>query len=470
MTPLEDKTVNYLAGEFSKLGLQPAFGGSWFQTVKEISSDLKPKDNKVSVKAKKGRMDLLYPDDLVIWTALAKDKIEVKNAQFVFCGFGIEAPEYGWNDFEGADVKGKVVIAMVNDPGYYDDSLFRGRNMTYYGRWCYKFEKALELGAAACLVLHNESAASYGWHVCVNGHTQKNLALFDDRSGNLDQLAFRGWFNEDACRRLFEKSGLDFDSLIAAAKKPGFRAVTLDARCSATLNVRYTVEQSRNVGAILPGTDLKDECVVFSAHWDHFGTGKPDETGDAIYNGAADNGSGLAAIMMLAKKLQSMDPLRRSVLLLATTSEESGLLGSQYYCDHPVFPLDKTVTCVNFDCVVPAPLTKDIAALSSGDRVIESYLEAAAAAQGRTVDLKADNSDGWFYRSDHYNFVKKGVPCIVVRPGKELVDKTKVNKYPKPSWYHKPNDEYHEDWDLSGGLENVNLMFSVGVNAANLGR
>lgn len=467
MTPFEDKTVEYLADEFAGLGLQPAFNGSWFQDIDMISVTVHPEKDIISVKAAKGRLSLANQDDFIIWTARATDKVELKGAEFVFCGFGIDAPEYGWNDYDGIDVKGKIVIAMVNDPGFYDATLFRGRNMTYYGRWTYKFEEALRKGAAGCLVLHNEAAASYGWHVCVNGHIENNLWLYDKASGNMDELAVKGWFNENACRRLFEKCGLDFEGTIADAKRPGFKSLTLNAKADIKLNVEYETGVTKNVAAVLPGTDRKDECVVFSAHWDHFGIGKPDETGDTIYNGAADNGSGLAAILMIAEKMRELPAPRRSVLFLAPTSEESGLFGSQYYCEHPAFPMDKTMACINFDCVAPAPLTKDISVLKEGDTILDPLLQAAAAAQNREIVFDNDNSDGWYYRSDHFNFVKKGVPAVVVKYGEELMDPARPNKYPQADWYHKPNDEYLEDWDFEGTVANVNLMYSVGLVLAN---
>ena len=466
MTPFETKTVEYLAGEFRSLGLEPAFDGSYFQTVREISTTVSIPDKGIPVRTANGTTRLSSPDDIMVWTTRAADKVRFDHAGFVFCGFGIDAPEYGWNDFDGVDVRGKIVIAMVNDPGFYDRTLFRGINMTYYGRWTYKLEQAQKLGAAGCLILHNEAAAGYGWHVCVNGHQQDNLALLNETTGNMDELGMRGWINEGACRRLFEMGGADFDAAIASARKPGFKAIPLKAETSFTMTVSYGIGETQNVGAVLPGTDLKDECVAFSAHWDHFGTGTPDETGDAIYNGAADNGSGLAAILMIAKKLQSLPTPRRSILFLASTSEESGLFGSQYYCEHPTFPMEKTATCINFDCIAPAPLTHDVVILGGGESSLDSYISAAAAAQGRHVVFDNDNSDGWFFRSDHWNFVRRGVAAVVIKAGKELVDPDNPNKYPQPSWYHKPNDEYREDWDISGAIANVNLMFSVGLSLA----
>lgn len=323
-----------------------------------------------------------------------------------------------------------------------------------------------KLGAAGCLIIHNEAAAGYGWHVCVNGH-KDNRAIFNESTGNSDEVPISGWLNENACRRLFKMSGVDFDSAVACAKKPGFKPIPLDAKSSFTMDVEYEVGETSNVGAILPGQELKDECVVFSAHWDHFGIDMSNSGGDTIYNGASDNGSGLAAILMIAKKLKSLPTPKRSILFLAPTSEEGGLFGSQYYCENPVFPMEKTAACINFDCIAPAPLSKDVVILGGGEGILDSYILSAAAAQGRYVFFDDDNSDGWFFRSDHWNFFRRGVPAVVIKAGKDLVNPSRPNKYVQSSWYHKPNDEYREDWDIEGSIANVNLMFSVGLNIAN---
>lgn len=469
MTEYEDKTINYLASEFSRLGLRPAFNGSFFQPVKEISTTVRYKNDVIPVKAPKGSFQLRFKDDIMAWNSRAEETINLKNVDYVFCGFGIDAPEYGWNDFEGVDVSGKIVVAMVNDPGFYDAELFTGKNMTYYGRWVYKFEEAKRKGAVGCLVVHNTDAAGYAWHVCVNGHLESNFALYNDETGNADELALKGWMHEDACRKLLEKSGYDADALMAAAKRPGFKAVPLKAKSNISLSVDYNIAETCNVGAVLPGAVNPDECVVFSAHWDHFGIGNPDETGDAIYNGAADNGSGMAAILLIAKKLGELPTPGCSIVFLSTTSEESGLMGAEYYCEHPAFPMEKTRVCINFDCVAPSPLTRDFAILGGGKSDFDKHIFAAAASQGRYVVFDENNSDGWFYRSDHYNFVKKGVPAVVLMEGKDLVDPSKPNKYPRALWYHKPSDEYREDWDISGAIANVNLLFAAGLSVANFG-
>ena len=467
MTPYEDITVNYIADQLQELGLEPAFGGSWFQPFRMIAVTAKPVGGSLSAKGKK-KVDLRYPDDVVVWTARATDMVEIKSAEYVFCGFGINAPEYGWNDYEGIDVKGKIVVAMVNDPGYYDASLFRGRNMTYYGRWLYKFEEARRQGAAGCLVLHNTEAASYGWHVCVNGHMEDNLALYDPDTRNADELGIKGWLHEDGAGKLFEAAGLDMDAALAASKRPGFKSFSFKVKGDVRLSVSYDIQETRNVGAILRGASKADEAVVMSAHWDHLGIGTPDETGDVIYNGAADNASGMAGLLLAARKFtQLKDRPDRSIIFLFPSSEESGLFGSEYYCAHPAIPMEKTVANLNFESIGPAELTEDVVILGGEESMLARYYVAAAAAQGRYIFFDDDNSDGWFFRSDHYNFVKKGVPAVVMENGLHPADPARPNLYPMASWYHKPSDEYREDWDLEGTLANVNLQFSVGLSLAN---
>ena len=467
MTQYEDITVDYLADQLKGLGLEPAFGGSWFQPFRMIAVTAKPVGGALTAKGKK-KATLRYPEDVVVWTARATDMVEIKKAEYVFCGFGINAPEYGWNDYEGIDVKGKIVIAMVNDPGYYDEGLFRGRNMTYYGRWLYKFEEAIRQGAAGCLVLHNTEAASYGWHVCENGHMEDNLALYDPDTRNAGELGIKGWLHEDGARKLFEAAGMDMDAALAAAKRPGFKSFSLNVKGDVRMSVSYDIQETRNVGAILRGASKTDEAVVMSAHWDHLGIGTPDESGDAIYNGAADNASGMAGLLLAATKFTRL-PERpdRSIIFLFPSSEESGLFGSEYYCAHPAVPMDKTVACLNFESIGPAELTEDVVILGGGESMLDKYYVAAAAAQGRYIFFDDDNSDGWFFRSDHYNFVKKGVPSVVMENGLHPADPARPNRYPMASWYHKPSDEYREDWDLEGTLANVNLQFSIGLSLAN---
>ena len=377
LTEYETKTIHYIADEFKKLGLQPANGDSYFQPVKEISTFTRPVKDKITVKCAKGSMDLKFSDDIVVWTNRGTEQVVIPTTDYVFCGFGINAPEYGWNDYANVDVKGKIVIAMVNDPGFYDTSLFRGKNMTYYGRWTYKFEEAQRQGAAGLLVLHNEAAASYGWKVCQASHVQTNIALCSETM-NAEALGMKGWLSEEACKKMFALSGLNFDETIAAAKKPGFKSFTMKAKSKVILNVKMTVGESHNVAAVLPGT-------VHS---------------------------------------------RRSIVFVAVTSEECGLLGSQYYCEHPLFPLSKTAINLNFDGTAPRERTHDISLRAAGKTDTDALVIAMASAQGRTVKV--------------------------------------ITAKPKVYRYHQPNDEYDESWwDFDGAMEDMNLMFSIGLVIAN---
>ena len=297
---------------------------------------------------------------------------------------------------------------------------------------------------------------------------EDNLAIYDPETHNADELGVKGWLHENGARKLFSAAGIDMDKALEDAKKPGFKSFSLKLKGDVKMDVTYDIRETRNVGGILRGTDPDGEVLVMSAHWDHLGTGTPDETGDAIYNGAADNGSGMAGVLLAASKFVSVpERPRRSVLFLFPSSEESGLFGSEYYCSHPAVPMEKTVACLNFESIGPAELTREMVVLGGEGSPLAPYYVAAAAAQGRSIFFDDDNSDGWFFRSDHYNFVKKGVTAVVWENGLHPVDPAKPNKYPMPVWYHKPSDEYRDDWDLSGTLANVNLVFSVGLSLAN---
>ena len=467
LTEYETKTINYIADEFKKLGLEPANNGSYFQPVREISTYSRLEKNRLRVKGSKGSLDLNFPDDIMVWTLRGQEKIVVPNAEFVFVGFGINAPEYNWNDYEGIDVKGKIVIAMVNDPGFYNKDLFRGRNMTYYGRWKYKLEEAKRQGAAGALVLHNTAAASYGWNVCCSSHLQNNIGLCSDDL-NQDALAMQGWLHEEAAKKLFAVSGFSFDEVTEAAKKPGFKSFSMKSKSKVVMNVKMKVGESHNVAGVLPGTDLKDECIVCTAHWDHFGIGQAID-GDSIYNGAADNASGTAALMLLAKKYKELPVKpRRSIVFVAVTSEECGLLGSQAYCENPLFPLSKTAVNLNFDGSAPAARTTGVTLRAAGKSDTDALVVAVAAAQGRKVQVVTEDPAGGYFRADHFNFVKRGVPTVLAGGGGEVIDKEREAAKPKRYTYHQPNDEYREDeWAFDGAMENLNLMFSIGLLIAN---
>ncbi|MDR1332548.1 MAG: M28 family peptidase [Tannerella sp.] len=469
LTGYEEKTVNYIADKFKALGLQPA-NGSYFQEVPLLSVKTNVKGNAVTLKGKKGSTRLKIMDDMVLWTLHAEKKLKVSKAELVFVGFGINAPEYGWNDYEGIDVKGKIAVMLVNDPGFYDDNLFRGKNyMTYYGRWTYKYEEAGRQGAAGALIIHETAAASYGWSVVQNGRASDILSL-NSPTGNKELVALQGWLTGEAAQKLFDIAGKSLDDALAAAKQKGFKSFPLGVTTTIETDNDVHVANSRNVAGVLPGTDLKDEYIIYSAHWDHLGIGTPID-GDSIYNGAGDNASGVSALFVIAGKFKQLPtPPRRSILFLAVTAEESGLLGSEYYATHPLFPLSKTVVNLNMDGYGDKLRTSEVRASGGGlSKDIDRYVVEAAAVQGKPVTFSTTNPGGGFFRSDHFNFAKVGVPVILAGGSKPL-DAKAAEEHRKlwggKSTYHQPSDEYHDWWDFSGSLEDIYLYYGIGLRLA----
>lgn len=471
LTKYEEKTINYIADKFKDIGLEPV-NGSYFQEVPLLSVKTNIKNDVVSFKGKKGSLKLNVMDDIVVWTLRAEEKLKVSKADLVFVGFGINAPEYGWNDYEGLDMKGKIAVCLVNDPGYYDDDLFRGKNMTYYGRWVYKFEEASRQGAAGILIIHDTKPASYNWSVVQNGRQSDVLSLYSS-TGNKEKVALNGWITNESAQKLFEIADISMDESLASAKKSGFRGFPLNVRTTIETNNAVIVAPSHNVVAVLPGTDLKDEYIIYSAHWDHLGIGDPIDN-DSIYNGAADNASGVAGLFVLANRFKQLpERPRRSILFLAVTAEEQGLLGSEYYAKNPLFPLPKTVVNLNMDGYGNKARTFDVILSAAGDTDADKYVKEAAATQGRVVKLAQPSTSGGYFRSDHFNFAKVGIPVILARGGRDFRDPKAVEaqkeKYGAPYTYHQPNDEYHEWWDVSGSLEDIYLYFGIGLRLANDG-
>jgi Zn-dependent M28 family amino/carboxypeptidase len=468
----EDLAVNYIADKFKALGLQPV-NGSYFQDVPLLSVKTNVKGNAVTLKGKKGSAKLNVMDDIVIWTLHAEEKLKVSKAELVFVGFGINAPEYGWNDYEGVDVKGKIAVMLVNDPGFYDDNLFRGKNyMTYYGRWTYKYEEASRQGAAGALIIHETAAASYAWSVVQNGRTTGVLSL-NSPTGNRELVALQGWITGESAQKLFDIAGKPLDESLAAAKKKGFRSFPLGVTTTIETSNDVITGNSRNVVGVLPGTDLKDEYIIYSAHWDHLGIGTAVD-GDSIYNGAGDNASGVSALFVIANKFKQLpEKPRRSILFLAVTAEESGLLGSEYYATNPLFPLSKTVVNLNMDGYGDKLRTTDVRASGGGlSKDVDRYVVEAAAVQGKPVTFSTTNPGGGFFRSDHFNFAKVGIPVILASGSKPL-DPQAAEEHRKlwggKSTYHQPSDEYHDWWDFSGSLEDIYLYYGIGLRLANDG-
>ena len=472
LTPYDALSTDYIAAKFKEVGLEPAVHGSYLQKVPLLGVHTQIKNNQVVVTGAKGTVKMNYWDDIVLWTLRAEEKLKINKADFVFVGFGINAPEYGWNDYAGIDVKGKVVVMLVNDPGYYDDNLFRGKNMTYYGRWVYKFEEAGKQGAAAALIIHDTEPASYGWSVVQNSRATSSLSLYSQEE-NKKLISFQGWVTGESAQKLFDAAGASLSESVAAAKKRGFKSFPL--KLKTTIESTNTIEfgESANVAAVLPGTSLIDEYIIYSAHWDHLGIGQP-VAGDSIYNGASDNATGVAALVLMAKRFNELSERpKRSILFLAVTAEESGLLGSEYYANHPLFPIEKTVICLNLDSYGDSFRTSDVVLSAAGQSETDRYVIDAAAAQGRNVIFSNYDPAGGYYRSDHFPFAKVGVPVALARGGGNYLDpqaarEHRTTYYPR-STYHQPTDEYHDWWNVSGSLEDIYLYYAIGLRLANDG-
>ena len=419
----EIKTVNYLKKTYTSMGIEPGNGNSYFQEVPmvEITPDCDPT---MEVQSPRGKFLLKNMNDYVIWTENTDPVISLANDEAVFAGFGIVAPEYNWNDYAGCDVKGKVVLVMVNDPGYGsgDSTLFKGNTMTYYGRWTYKFEEAARQGAKACLVIHNTKAASYPFSVVQNSWGKGNLRL-DTKNDKRDyRCPVEGWLTEDAAIKFFIASSGD-TSLLLSAHHKGFRAIPLNLKVKTSMRVKSQYNKSKNVIAKITGNKRPDEYIIYTAHWDHFGIGKPDETGDSIYNGAVDNASGTAALLEIARAFKSLkNKPERTIIFLSVTGEEQGLLGSDYYVHHPIYPVKNTIANINIDGLNINGKTKDVVIVGAGESDLEDYLKKEAEGQGRYIAPDIHPEAGYYFRSDHFNFAKVGIPALDAGSGIDLVE------------------------------------------------
>jgi len=462
----EVKTTAFLAQRFREIGAEPGNGASYFQEVPmvEIATVAAPT---MRVKSPAGEADLKGFDDYVIWTEKTDPVIRLKDAELVFAGYGVVAPEYNWNDYAGIDVKGKIVMVLVNDPGYgIDSSLFKGDTMTYYGRWTYKFEEAARQGAKGCLVIHNTQAASYPFSVVQNNWNGSRLRLDTKLNSYCDVV---GWLSEAAAEKLLSWAGYSSSVLKQAAVK-GFRGVDLKTKLTTSMSVKTTYNTSKNVIAKITGTKKPDEYIIYSAHWDHLGVGKPDDTGDSIYNGALDNATGTAGLLQLATAfMKAAQKPERTIVFLAVTAEEQGLWGSNYYANHPVYPLKKTVANINMDVLNNKGKTKDVVVVGKGQSDLEDYLEETAKELNRRVGFETNPASGAYYRSDHFNFAKVGVPSLYMGSGRVLLDSTKASQredYVK-NHYHRPSDEYNDSWNLEGAADDLKLLYLLGRKLAN---
>ncbi len=468
----ETRTVNYLKNSFSSLGLEPGNGNSYTQEVPlvEITPDTV---SPIAVHGANSSFELKKMDDFVMWTERTEPLVSLDKDEVVFAGFGVVAPEYNWNDYAGLDVKGKVVMVMVNDPGFTtgDTTLFKGKTMTYYGRWTYKYEEAARQGAKACLIVHNTAAASYPFNVVQNSNGGVKLHL-DNRQHPEYQLTMQGWVTEDAANKILSAAGKD-SSLFIAANQRGFKGMPLGITLSGTLRSRPVNNKSYNVIGKITGSKRPDEVIIYTAHWDHFGIGKKDERGDSIYNGALDNASGTSSLLEIARAFKTAkEKPERTVIFMAVTAEEQGLLGSSYYSTHPVYPLEKTVANINIDGINNMGKTKDVTVRGAGQSELEDYLRKELAANGRYIAPELHPEAGSFFRSDHFSFAKVGVPSITIGSGTDNIEKGKdfgkkfQDEYTE-KLYHRPADEYDpKRWNLEGAIEDVRLYYLVGKKMA----
>jgi Zn-dependent M28 family amino/carboxypeptidase len=463
----ERKTVDYLVAEFKKLGLKPGNRGAWTQEVPivEITAG---SDAELSL----GEASLAYGKDMVIWTKRVATEVSLTESPLVFVGHGVVAPEAGWNDYAGIDMRGKTAVILINDPGFAtrDEKLFRGRAMTYYGRWTYKFEEAARQGAAAAIIIHDDEPAAYPWDTVQNSWMGPQLDTASP-DGNAGRIAIEGWVTRAAGEALLQANGLTYADLVQAASRPGFKPIELRQQAGGRLRNAIRRASSSNVLAMIPGSKRPDEVVVYMAHWDHLGRSLG-RSGDNIFNGALDNASGTAGLLAIAKAFaESPRRPERSVVFLGLTLEESGLLGSAYYAANPVFPLRQTVAALNMDALSWGGPTRDVSVIGFGASELEEYLAAAAKTQDRVLREEPTPEKGFFYRSDHFNFAKVGVPALYFKMGVE--DRENGVEWARAKQaeftlrdYHKPSDEWRPGTDLRGSLEDLELLYAVGARLA----
>ena len=462
----EQKTLDYLVAQFKENGLEPGNGDSYLQPVElvEITAD-------ANMVMTLGDNRFNYKEGMIASTKRPQETITLKDSEVIFVGYGINAPEYQWNDYQGLDVKGKTVVMLVNDPGFENpqSGKFQGKTMTYYGRWTYKYEEASRQGAKAAIIIHETKPASYGWSVVANSWSGPLYSLLSKKDSQ-QRVAVEGWLSQPAAEQVFKSAGFDFVSLKAKALQ-GPISQSLGINASVTIKSRVKTSLSHNVIATLPGSNKADEHIIYSAHWDHLGK---DEAlnGDQIYNGAHDNATGSAAILTIAKAFSNLTQRpERSLTFLVVTAEEQGLLGSQYYAEHPVCPLDKTVANLNMDAMNVLGKTKDLMVVGYGKSELEQYLGKAAAKQGRVLKPEDLPQAGYYYRSDHFNFAKQGIPALHIEGGSEPFDQVTADYRNKikarvDECYHQVCDQFNSEWDFSGIQQDTQLLFNVGYALA----
>ena len=473
----------FIEDQFKKLGLKPGNpDGTYIQKVPMVGIKADPSAQLVFTAEASGKqLTLKFADEFVAWTKRVQPAIDVAG-DLIFVGYGVVAPEYQWDDFKSVDVKGKIIVVLINDPqvpdpihpGRLDESVFKGKAMTYYGRWTYKFEEAAARGALGCLIVHQTAQAAYPWGVVRSSNTGEQFSLVTADRG-MSRSLVEGWMTYEKTKELFALAGKDFDALEKLAARRDFQPVDLHVKASLGLRNTIRTINSKNVVGKLEGSDplQRDQYVIYTAHWDHLGIG-PEVNGDKIYHGAADNASGVAGMLELAGAFaQAQPPPKRSILFLSVTAEEKGLLGSQYYAEHPLYPLKKTVADINMDGMNLLGRTSDVEIVGMGQSTLDDELRAAAMQQGRVVKPDAEPEKGYYYRSDHFNFAKVGVPALDPSEGLDFLGKPPGwgmkmrDKYTRED-YHKPSDQIKPYWDLSGAVQDLQLLGEVGYRIANL--
>jgi Zn-dependent M28 family amino/carboxypeptidase len=463
----EEKTVAFLTAQFRKLNLKPGNGDSYVQQVPLVEI-LAADDATLTVAGRGGSQALHYRKDMLIWTKRAVPAAQLAGSELVFVGYGIVAPEYQWNDYAQLDVRGKTVLVLAGDPGYRsrDPTLFKGAAMSGYGRWAYKVEEAARQGAAGVLLIHDAAASGYGWSAVEN--TWSGPQLEPASSDNAARASIEGWISTDAAHSLFALAGLDYEAQSAAAARHGFRASTMGLKVDAQLHNSIRRFNSANLIAVLPGAQRKHEYVIYSAHWDGLGR----DAGGAVLNGAVDDATGVAGLLMLAQSFsRTRPPPDRSIAFIAFTAEESGLLGSQYYVENPVLPLSRTAAVFNLDGLHIGGRTRDVIVFGAGNSELEEYVRGAALLQGRELRPEPHPEQGLYFRSDQYNFARHGVPAVYATAG--LDDAARGPKWGEAQIddymahrYRQSGDKYREAWDVRGAVDDLALYYAVGDRVA----
>jgi len=468
----EDLTVAYIIAQFKKAGLKPGNKGSWVQEVPTVEITAK-NPSALAVKAGDQALSFEFGKDVVVSSYRTAPRTELKDAPLVFVGYGINAPELGWNDYAGIDMKGKVAVILVNDPDYDakdEAGLFKGKRMTYYGRWTYKYEEAARQGAAGALIVHDTFPAAYGWQVVNSSWTGPQLYI-KSASGGMEHTQANGWIQKGVAEAILKASGQDLAALSAQAKQKGFKPVLLGSSASLAFDNEVKEGKSRNVIGIQHGKKRPNEYVLYTGHWDHLGRCTPDKTGDDICNGAIDNATGIGAMATIAAANFKAGAPDRSQVFLAVTLEESGLLGSKYYAEHPVYPLARTVGGVNMDVVSPGSPSRDVSVTGGDKNQLTRYLATAMKTMVLYQSPEEHSERGHYYRSDHFSFAKHGVPMFAVGRGSDWIRGGKAagqaagEDYTQ-NRYHQPSDHYDPNWDWSGAVQEMQLFYVLGRSLA----